>query len=198
MVVIIMSNDKHSIGYIHIWKDAKDNIRTYIVNASDDIMSVLVKTKVGMQQYTGQASQFWNWCEYHGIQRTIKSIEINSFVELFNKPNDIASLVCIDKGSTIEDDIQKPSIQVYKETSEDWYPSFNLSTTHTSKGLVRVSFHYPVSTNHSYMVSVRGADDCGMELQFTDKQEAMNCFMGIISMKDVTMSQLKEFGLHDA
>lgn len=96
-----------------------------------------------------------------------------------------------------EVDIQKPTIQVYKETSEDWYPSFNLSTTHTSKGLVRVSFHYPVSTNHSYMVSVWGADDCGMELQFTDKQEAMNCFMGIISLKDITMSQLKELGLHN-
>lgn len=193
-----MSNDKQRIGYIHTWKDAKDKIRTHIVNASDDMMSVLVKTKVGMQQYTGQASQFWKWCEYHGIQRTIKSIEIDSFVELFDEPSDIASLVCIDKVSAIKDDIQKPTIQVYKETSEDWYPSFNLSTTHISKGLVRVSFHYPVSTNHSYMVSVWGADDCGMELQFADKEKAMDCFMNIISMKDITMSQLKELGLHNA
>lgn len=97
-----------------------------------------------------------------------------------------------------EDDIQKSSIQIYKETSEDWYPSFELCTTHINKLLVRVSFHYPITVNRGYMVSVWGADDCGMELQFTDKQKAMDCFMDIISLKVITKNQLEELGLHSA
>ena len=110
----------------------------------------------------------------------------------YSKGDQVASF------TDFKEDIQKPSIKVYKETSEDWYPSFKLSTTHISKGLVKVSFHYPVTTHNGYMVSVWGADDCGMELQFSEKQKAMDCFMNIISMKDITISQLKELGLHNA
>lgn len=92
-------------------------------------------------------------------------------------------------------DIQKPSIRVYKETSEDWSPSYELIN---GTKLVEVGFHYPLVTNTSYMVSVWGSDDCGMELQFTHRDEAMSCFITVVSMTSVTWDELEKLGFKRA
>lgn len=87
-------------------------------------------------------------------------------------------------------------ICVYKETSEDWYPSFETN----GKSTVEVSIfkiRWPlnaVEVKRSYRVAVWGMDDFGMYYDTEVRGIAVNTFRQVTVMKDVTKAALKELG----
>jgi hypothetical protein len=88
--------------------------------------------------------------------------------------------------------------EVYKETSEDWYPSYRLSSwsneiKDSDTKLVCVTFTpllSPLADHEEYRVHVWGSDDCGMEKDFTCEKKAWSCFLEVIGLKDVTFKEL--------
>lgn len=79
---------------------------------------------------------------------------------------------------------------VFKNTSDDWYPSYLLND---DTKLVKVSFtqtglNPPI--NGKWRVCVWGADDCGMEKDFTSEQEALFCFLDLIALSNITFEEL--------
>jgi hypothetical protein len=95
---------------------------------------------------------------------------------------------------------------VYKETSDSWYPSYEMSEEFGSQRLVRVSFGKtgpsPQLEAGEWRVSVWGADDCGMERDYPlnkqGRDEAWNMFVFIISLPNITMRLLKDMGFVSA
>jgi hypothetical protein len=51
---------------------------------------------------------------------------------------------------------------------------------------------------HGWRVFVWGADECGMENDFKDNDEAWECFCDVIKLEYVTMKALKERGFISA
>jgi len=94
---------------------------------------------------------------------------------------------------------------VYKRTSDDWYPSYTL-TQRVRSGeplkLVEVKFTQtgpdPKSGNGEWRVCVWGGDDCGMERDFADENEARAIFHEVIYLDDVTMAALRKYGFVSA
>jgi len=67
--------------------------------------------------------------------------------------------------------------------------------------------HHAVSTRYSaepnfkgeFRVCVWGADDCGMERDFENREaEALNTFMQVIGLPDVNFQDLKQLGFVSA
>lgn len=90
-------------------------------------------------------------------------------------------------------------IDVFKRTSDEWYPSF--LEYRNGESLVRVSFtqtgpNPPI--DGEWRVCAWGADDCGLEKDFTDEQEAWVCFLEVIGYEDVTMDSLAKLGFKSA
>lgn len=92
---------------------------------------------------------------------------------------------------------------VYKETTDDWYPSYKIKDT--SIKLVEVAFtktgQDPKNFKGEWRVCVWGADDCGMERDYQGPEtetECWNMFLQVIGLKDVTMKKLKELGFWSA
>lgn len=87
---------------------------------------------------------------------------------------------------------------VFKITSDDWYPSYELSQWHNGKHqkLVEVSFTQtgpdPKYGVGKWRVCVWGGDDFGMERDFVDEKRAWCCFLEVIGLDDVTMTALKK------
>lgn len=91
------------------------------------------------------------------------------------------------------------NVEVFKHTSEDWFPSYKMDGGRTS--LVEVCFtqtgpNPPIAGD--WRVCVWGGDDCGMERDFSSETEAWNCFLQVIGLKDVTRAALKERGFSSA
>ena len=99
-----------------------------------------------------------------------------------------------------ECDITYQRIEVYKYTSDNWCPSFELDNPY-GKGelLVRVST-MPLMTDGDdrYRVCVWGEDDMGMERDFPDSVDAADMFNRVLRLKDVTMSSLESLGFVSA
>lgn len=79
---------------------------------------------------------------------------------------------------------------VYKETKEDWHPSFQLCTKNfhndTTK-LVRLHFFAYISKKpFLYRICVTGADDTRMELDTKDLQRAKNTWAVLLKATDVS------------
>lgn len=88
---------------------------------------------------------------------------------------------------------------VFKRTTDQWYPSYQIERD--GPMLVEVSFTqtgpYP-PTSGEWRVCVWGADDCGMERDFTDESSAWTTFLEVIGMEDVTMAALQNLGFVSA
>lgn len=89
---------------------------------------------------------------------------------------------------------QNMRCEVFKITSDDWYPSYKLED---KTKLVQVSF-MQILLPSSWLVCVWGQDDCGMEKFFGTENEAWCTFLRIIGLEDVTMSELTKLGLTSA
>lgn len=88
-------------------------------------------------------------------------------------------------------------VEVYKQTSDDWYPSYQLEgVAEHYKNLVRVSFLS--IRDGSWRVCCWGADDFGMERDFKEEYDAWNIFLLVIKLEDVTFNKLKELGFYYA
>lgn len=95
-------------------------------------------------------------------------------------------------------------IIVFKCTSDNWCPSYALAQGNKgikhvpAQELVEVSLLPPrpdiEDDSGKWRVCAWGADDCGMERDFTDEQKAWRCFIDVLCLEDVTMETLKAFG----
>lgn len=85
-------------------------------------------------------------------------------------------------------------VEVYKRTTDDWYPAF----TSSEGDLVEVSFLQ--LREDGWRVCVWGNDDAGMEKDFPHDQEnsAFCCFLEVIGMDDVTVDSLVKLGFVSA
>ncbi len=87
-------------------------------------------------------------------------------------------------------------VSVFKKTNDDWYGNFVLDN-HAKTRLVEVSFTQtgpdPKNGNGEWRVCVWGNDDCGMERDFEDESEALNCFYQVIGWDTVDFMPLKYF-----
>jgi len=89
---------------------------------------------------------------------------------------------------------------VFKRTSDNWYPSYTLSQRNKGvehQKLVEVIFTQTgpnLNGARKWRVCVWGADDCGMERDFANENEARSYFHEVVCLNDVTMAALKERG----
>lgn len=83
---------------------------------------------------------------------------------------------------------------VYKETSDDWCPSYELSTHFQTdiKSMAQVNFGG--LSDGMYRVSVWGADDIGMNIDFKSDFNALSMFLKVLQLDDITMDKLTELG----
>lgn len=86
-------------------------------------------------------------------------------------------------------------IDVFKETKEDWAPSFIMGAR---TKLLRVRFSEIIWNEPTWRVSVWGADDFGMEHDFSNESEAMDMFMVVIKMQYIEENKLRELGFINA
>lgn len=89
-------------------------------------------------------------------------------------------------------------IEVFKETQDDWYPSYYLK-----QGNMLVSIMYHGNISHPgiaavYRTSVWGNDDCGMEYDSTNEAECWNVFLQVIGMNYVNRADLYALGFLSA
>lgn len=92
-------------------------------------------------------------------------------------------------------------IEVYKETEEDWYGSYEMTDCYNKTLLVHVSFCGNISPPKEvpcWRTCVWGTDDCGMEIDCEDEATAFNIFLQIIGTPKVTRDGLKKLGLVSA
>ena len=89
---------------------------------------------------------------------------------------------------------------VYKLTTDDWCPSYTLSLGVSWGKVVPVVLCVVGNpgTSQGWRVAVWGADDCGMEKDFTTREEARTCFFAVVELPDVTMKILREMGFVSA
>ncbi len=92
---------------------------------------------------------------------------------------------------------QNMHCDVFKVTSEDWYPSYKLED---KTKLVQVSFMQVLlaTSATSWRVCVGGQDDYVVERDFATENEAWCMFVRIIGLEDVTMNTLKNIGFLSA
>lgn len=95
---------------------------------------------------------------------------------------------------------QKPiRLSVFKETKDDWYPSFKISDDLRYEGLVEVSYIELVPSGE-WRVCVWGKDDMGMEYDYPphERIKAWNVFISIIEKEYVEYSFIKSLGFYGA
>lgn len=86
-------------------------------------------------------------------------------------------------------------MRVFKLTSDDWYPSYQLKGYHKgTKDPKMVEVSHLKLTNGQYRVCVWGADDCGMDFDTNSGNKAFRVFMMILDWDVVTKAKLKEMG----
>jgi hypothetical protein len=85
-------------------------------------------------------------------------------------------------------------VDVFKETDDEWYPSFNLEN---ETQLVRVSFTQTTSSK-KWRVCAWGNDDCGLEADFDNETVAWNTFLQVILSEKVNMDMLISMGFVSA
>lgn len=82
---------------------------------------------------------------------------------------------------------------VMKETSDNWYPSFELHGWKDGKvNVMLVEVSLLGLSDGRFRVCVWGADDFGMEIDVDDNLKAHNIFMRVIGMKVVKKSDLEK------
>lgn len=96
-------------------------------------------------------------------------------------------------------------VEVFKETDDDWYPSYRLAgfspVSDEKRMLVLVAFCGNISPPNErkfHRVSVWGADDCGMEYDCERAGECWTMFVRVIKMEKVNRDELKKMGFVSA
>lgn len=93
-------------------------------------------------------------------------------------------------------------VEVFKRTTDNWYPSYNLNNDYDNKSmLVEVSFiELSFEDDIYWRVCVWGGDDCGMEMDYPKHKESecWNMFLQVIGLDYVNMNNLKELGFYSA
>ena len=89
------------------------------------------------------------------------------------------------------------NVEVFKRTSDDWYPSFSCEEIGQ---LVCVSFSLLDHTEmcdrpEKYVVSTCGNDDFSFSRFFESEQHAWTVFLQIIGQEDVSHEFVKSLGL---
>lgn len=84
-------------------------------------------------------------------------------------------------------------IDVYKDTQDDWYPSFRLNDRHD---LVRCSF-FPLGDG-LWRVCVWGNDDAGVERDFDNKDQAKAVWDAVLRMEHVNRDLLEALHFQNA
>lgn len=89
-------------------------------------------------------------------------------------------------------------IEVYKETFDDWCPSYIRSTANYPNDgpkLVQISFMVlPFSDPKQWRVCAWGGDDLGMERDFDTYTAALHIFMKIVSENNISKKFLEDEG----
>ena len=86
-------------------------------------------------------------------------------------------------------------MSAFKRTTDCWHPSFSLLDDAQETQLVEVSC---VKRLGCFSVCVWGADDFGMEKEFTSKTRAIKVFQDIVSLPVVNVTYLKKMGFQEA
>jgi hypothetical protein len=93
-----------------------------------------------------------------------------------------------------------PVYQAYKRTSDNFCGNFKVENSNYIE-LVEVMYHGNIALfeeEEIYRVSVWGDDDCGMEYDTPNKEEAIGVFMDVIGLKAITFDKLKKLGFKSA
>lgn len=82
-------------------------------------------------------------------------------------------------------------VEVYKETTDDFYPNFILGDKGSNKKqMVRISLS--LLSTKQYRVAVWGSDDFGMDKDFDNHRSAWDLFYSIVGTSNpVTIFDLK-------
>ena len=92
--------------------------------------------------------------------------------------------------------MKRLKIEVFKQTSDDWYPNYIVGDGRLQ--LVRVNI-LELYEEKSWRVCVWGNDDCGMEKDFiNDELTSWRAFAEVISLDDVTKDALTKMGFVQA
>lgn len=97
-------------------------------------------------------------------------------------------------------------VNVFKPTHDDWYGSYRLSGFYSGDSdtmLVEVTFCGNITENmpdHApvWRTCVWGNDDCGMEYDCDNENQAWCMFLEVIGMEHVDRDVLKELGFVSA
>ena len=95
---------------------------------------------------------------------------------------------------------RKPiNLSVFKQTKDDWYPSFKIAGDVRYSDLVSVSY-IELFPSGEWRVCVWGQDDMGVELDFPPHKriEAWDVFISIIEKEYVEISFLESLGFYSA
>lgn len=95
---------------------------------------------------------------------------------------------------------QKPiNLKVFKQTKDDWYPSFKIAGDVRYADLVLVSYIELVPSGE-WRVCVWGQDDMGVELDFPpyERVKAWDVFISIIEKEYVEYAYIKSLGFYSA
>jgi hypothetical protein len=94
------------------------------------------------------------------------------------------------------------TISAYKETTDNWFPSFKF-VGNQNRNFVNVEFT-KIEPNtlttgiDAWRVCAWGNDDFGLELDYTDRIEALNMFYAIITLEYVNVDILCGYGFKSA
>lgn len=93
---------------------------------------------------------------------------------------------------------KKITVSVFKETEDNWYPSFEIKGDARYKYLVEVS--YLELSDGMWRVCVWGQDDMGMERDFEpyERMKAWEVFISIIEQHYVSYNFIKDLGFYGA
>ena len=89
----------------------------------------------------------------------------------------------------------------YKETSEDWHPSFRVETDNHVESYPVVGVRYHDMSDRCvkkgdefYRICISGADDTRMELDTRERSRADEVVASILAMETLTYEGLKALG----
>lgn len=109
------------------------------------------------------------------------------------------------KSSLLESPPHVQRLSCYKRTLDDWAPSYRLAYPHEltpiedlppERRLVEVNLSK--LSNNLTRVSVWGGDDTGMELDFDGEFEARAVWLTVLSLDNVSKSELTRLGFKRA
>jgi hypothetical protein len=100
-------------------------------------------------------------------------------------------------GDVVTPDLSRRRIQFFKETPDDWHPSYRVpdDVRFKDKTYVVVTLHENFTPEGGlHRVSVWGMDDTGMDVDYENWHEAVGTFTAISMLESISMKKLTELG----